>query len=38
MKVRSGFEDLVIAGGVESMSRLSRVQTVVHGQWIPPLT
>ncbi len=46
MKVRSGFEDLVVAGGVESMSRVPMgsdggawaldPQSNLHGHFIPP--
>ena len=33
-KVASGFEDLVVAGGVESMSRWPRAATAARGSWI----
>jgi acetyl-CoA C-acetyltransferase len=33
MKVRSGFEDLVVVGGVESMSRLPWALMAAPGRW-----
>jgi acetyl-CoA C-acetyltransferase len=33
MKVRSGFEDLVVVGGVESMSRCRWAATAAPGRW-----